>query len=328
MPSTEPPRILTVTLNPTVDISLEVPQLVSDGKNRAMVRAVQGGGGGINVSRCLARLGVPSVAVHTAGREVGARLNRLLTEEGLSHVAVDIEAETREAIVLDDRWSARSYHVVPQGPRLSETEESACAKAIVTTAARYRYLVLTGSATPGLRAGFSADIVRFAHAAGIRTVLDIAGAQLRAALSEKSFLLRLDRREAGALIGRAIEVFDDAGAANDAVLDSAATDHVITTAGPLGAVYSDREHHYEIGAPPLTAAVRSDACAGDSLVAALTSRLLAGDSCVRACAYGVAAAAATVMLPGTSVFDQAAIDRLAAGVQIRRTDRSAARSSV
>ncbi|WP_067857227.1 1-phosphofructokinase family hexose kinase [Nocardia shimofusensis] len=321
MPVTEPPRVITVTLNPAVDVSLEVRRLAGGGKNRALVRTVQGGGGGINVSRCLARLGVPSVALHTAGQETGARLNRLLSEEGLAHIAVGIEDQTREAIVIDDTWSGRSYHVVPPGPRLSEAEESAFAEALAAAAAGCSYLVLTGSGTPGLREDFSAGLLRVAHAAGIRTVLDIAGAQLRGALQEKSFLIRLDRTEAGGLIGRAIETFDDARTANDAVLDTGATDHVITTAGELGAVYSDREHHYEISAPPLTTPARSDACAGDSLVAAVTAQLVQGESCARACAYGVAAAAATVMLPGTDVFDKAAVDRLAPEVDVRRIER-------
>ncbi|MBF6353728.1 hexose kinase [Nocardia higoensis] len=321
MPVAESPRVITVTLNPAVDVSLEVHQLAAGGKNRALVRTVQGGGGGINVTRCLARLGVPSVALHTAGRETGARLNRLLSEEGIAHVAVDIANETREAIVLDDTWSGRSYHVVPPGPRLSEAEEAAFVEALTTAAAGYSYLILTGSGTPGLREDFSAVLLRAAQAAGIRTVLDIADAQLRGALREKSFLIRLDRTEAGGLIGRPIETFDDARTANDVVLDTGATDHVITTAGELGAVYSDREHHYEISAPPLTTPARSDACAGDSLVAAVTARLVQGESCAQACAYGVAAAAATVMLPGTDVFDRAAVDRLAPGVDVRRIER-------
>ncbi|MFF0533344.1 1-phosphofructokinase family hexose kinase [Nocardia amikacinitolerans] len=321
MPSVEQPRILTVTLNPTVDLSLDVQHLVSGGKNRAHLSSVQGGGGGINVARCLARLGVPAMALHTSGREVGHRLNRLLDEEGLPHLGIDIESETREAVVIGEAWSGHSYHVVPPGPRLSEAEESQCLEAIVAAARDYPYLVLTGSATPGLRDDFSADILRRAHADGIRTVLDIAGTQLRKALQERVFLIRLDRREAGALIGRAIETFPDARAANECVLDTGATDNVITTVGALGAVYSNRQTHHEVSAPPLPHPVCSDACAGDSLVAALTSRLVAGDSCLRACEYGVAAAAATVMLPGTRVFEHDTVDQLSDTVHTRRIQR-------
>ncbi|MEU2254965.1 1-phosphofructokinase family hexose kinase [Nocardia xishanensis] len=321
MSPTEQPRILTVTLNPTVDLSLDVRQLVSGGKNRAQLSSVQGGGGGINVARCLARLGVPAMALHTSGREVGRRLNRLLDEEGLLHRSIDIDTETREAFVIGEEWSGHSYHVVPPGPRLSEADTVRCAEAIVSAARDFSYLVLTGSATPGLRDDFSADIVRSAHADGITTVLDIAGNQLRKALQEKAFLIRLDRREAGELIGRAIEDFPDARAANECVLEIGATDNVVTTVGALGAVYSDREFHHEISAPPLPNPARSDACAGDSLVAALTSRLAAGDSCVCACEYGVAAAAATVMLPGTRVFDRDIVDQLGTAVHTRQIRR-------
>ncbi|GGN77673.1 phosphofructokinase [Nocardia rhizosphaerihabitans] len=322
MSAAEQPRILTVTLNPTVDLTFDVRRLISGGKNRAQLSSVQGGGGGINVARCLARLGVPTVALHTSGREVGRRLSRLLDEEGLLHRGIDIGAETREAVVIGEEWSGHSYHVVPPGPRLSEAEEARCMEAIVSAARDFPYLVLTGGATPGLRDDFSADILRSANADGITTVLDIAGAQLRKALQEKAFLIRLDRKEAGALIGRAIESFSDARAANQCVLETGATDNVVTTVGALGAVYSDREFDHEISAPPLSNPARSDACAGDSLVAALTSRLAAGDSCLRACEYGVAAAAATVMLPGTRVFEQDIVDELRTAVHTRRSLRS------
>ncbi|MGV9611698.1 1-phosphofructokinase family hexose kinase [Nocardia xishanensis] len=322
MSSAEQPRILTVTLNPTVDLSFDVQRLVSGGKNRAHLSSVQAGGGGINVARCLARLGVPAVSLHTSGLEVGHRLNRLLDEEGLLHRGIDIETDTREAVVIGEEWSGHSYHVVPPGPRLSEAEAARCLAAIVSAARDFPYLVLTGSATPGLRDDFSADIVRSAHADGITTVLDIAGNQLRKALQEKAFLIRLDRTEAGALIGRAIEDFADARAANQSVLDTGATDNVVTTVGALGAVYSNREFHHEISAPPLSDPVRSDACAGDSLVAALTSRLAVGDSCLRACEYGVAAAAATVMLPGTRVFERDIVDQLGTAVRTRQIRRS------
>lgn len=92
---------------------------------------------------------------------------------------------------------------------------------------------------------------------------------------------------------------------NDLLLAGRSCDHAVTTVGALGAVYSDHRAHYEISAPPLPHPFRSDACAGDSLVAAITYHLAAGGEPLRACEFGVAAAAATVQLPGTDVFDRA-----------------------
>ncbi|MGW3273692.1 PfkB family carbohydrate kinase [Streptomyces kronopolitis] len=86
-------------------------------KNRARVRSVAGRGGGINVARGVKRLGGRASAVHTAGRRVGCRLNRLLDEASIDHIAVDIEEENREALVLFETDSRRRHHIVPPGPR-------------------------------------------------------------------------------------------------------------------------------------------------------------------------------------------------------------------
>ncbi|MGW4772499.1 PfkB family carbohydrate kinase [Nocardia sp. NPDC004278] len=98
--------IPTVTLNPTVDAAFEVDRLISEGKNRARRCSVRGGGGGINVARCVGRLGGSAVALHTSGREVGRRLDRLLDEEGLDHRRIEIGSDTRDAFVVAETFSA------------------------------------------------------------------------------------------------------------------------------------------------------------------------------------------------------------------------------
>ncbi|MEV6426393.1 PfkB family carbohydrate kinase [Nocardia sp. NPDC051463] len=313
--------ILTVTLNPTVDISLEVPRLISGGKNRARLCSVQGGGGGINVARCINRLGGSVTAVHTSGGEVGRRLDHLLDEEGMDHRRIEIGSDTREAIIVAEEWTGHSYHIVPPGPELTEIEEIRCVEEIVVAAQHCSYAVITGGATPGLRDDFCAEVAHHIRPYGTPIILDITGMQLRKILEEPVFLIRLDRREAADLIGRPIDAFNDARTANDCLLDLGATEYAVTTVGGLGAVCSDQNTHYEISAPPLPRPPRSDACAGDSLVAAVTYQLVQGSSCVHACEYGVAAAAATVMLPGSAVFERATVDALLPEVRTSPTSR-------
>ncbi|MET8871479.1 hexose kinase [Nocardia sp. NPDC004604] len=316
--------ILTVTLNPTVDAAFEVDRLISEGKNRARRCSVRGGGGGINVARCVGRLGGSAVALHTSGREVGRRLDRLLDEEGLDHRRIEIGSDTRDAFVVAETFSGHSYHIVPAGPELTEAETQRCLDAILTAAQHCSYLVISGSVPPGLRDDFCAEVARRIQSRRTRIVLDIAGMQLRNILRENVFLIRFDRREAAELIGRPIDGFAAARAANDHLLDLGAADHAITTVGALGAVYSNREAHHQISAPPPPLPPRSDACAGDSLIGALTYRLAIGDPCLRACEYGVAAAAATVLLPGTEIFTRAAVDTLVTEVHTRTIERSQA----
>ncbi|MGW0047067.1 hexose kinase [Nocardia cyriacigeorgica] len=313
--------IVTVTVNPTVDLSMEVDELTAEGKNRARMTSVRAGGGGINVARCIARLGGSATTIHTTGRETGRRLDRLLDEEGLRHVGIVISSDTREAFVIADSSSGGSYHVVPPGPRLTAREESRLLTTIRAASANAGFLVLSGSATPELRVDFSAQLTREASS-GTRVILDIAGSQLRTALAEHSFLIRLDRREAATLLGHEVKSHADARSANDLLLAGRSCDHAVTTVGSLGAVYSDQRAHYEISAPHLPHPFRSDACAGDSLVAAITYHLAVGTEPLRACELGVAVAAATVQLPGTDVFDGASVDALVRQVRSRRIERS------
>ncbi|WP_309139835.1 1-phosphofructokinase family hexose kinase [Nocardia cyriacigeorgica] len=313
--------IVTVTLNPTVDLSMEVDALTAEGKNRARMTSVRGGGGGINVARCIGRLGGSATAIHTSGREVGQRLDRLLDDEGLQHIGVGIGSDTREAFVVADGATNRSYHIVPPGPQLSAGEEALLLAAIQKSSANARYLVVSGSATPHLREDFCAQIIRNTSPA-TRVILDIAGSQLRTALREHTFLIRLDRREAATLIGQEISSHANARAANELLLTNKSCDHAVTTVGALGAVYSCHDAHYEISAPRLPHSFRSDACAGDSLVAAITYHLAAGAAPLRACELGVAAAATTVQLPGTDVFESTSVEALIGQVRTRRIDRN------
>lgn len=108
-----------------------------------------------------------------------------------------------------------------------------CLDTIGRTARHCDYFVLSGSATPGLDAGFSAAVARAVGAAGGELIADIAGTQLTAMLAERVFLLRLDRVEAAALIGYPITTYADAGAANSLLRERGACDHAITTVGAL-----------------------------------------------------------------------------------------------
>ncbi len=241
-----------------------------------------------------------------------------------AHSGIEIGAHTREAVVVAETDVWHSYHLVPPGEELTAAERERCLSAITSAAQRFPYLVLTGSVPPGMPDDFCARIAHGIDQTVTRVVLDIAGAQLREVLGERSFAIRLDRREAAGLLGRPIECFEDAQAANDLLLDVGATGNAMTTVAALGAVYSNRASHHRISAPVSASPRRSDACAGDSLVAAFTHRLAAGSDCLRACEYGVAAASATVMRPGTEVFDVATVDSLLGAVRTHRVDRQSA----
>ncbi|MGW2671009.1 1-phosphofructokinase family hexose kinase [Streptomyces sp. NPDC001272] len=295
--------MVTLTMNPTIDLCWEIDHLEGIGKNRARVRSVAVGGGGINVARHIARFGGRATAIHTAGGEVGLRLNRLLDEEGMDHVAVGIAEDTREALVLFETRSRRSYHVVPPGPQLHEGEGERCLEVLERFLGGYPYVVASGSLPGGLRDDYYAAVARRVKETGARLLLDTSGPALPAALAEGVFLFRCNRTEAESLAGRPVNSFDDAWALNERLLTTGAAEIAVTTLGALGALCSTSHGHTELYVPPLPGEPLSDAGAGDSMVAALATQLAAGDDPVSACALGVATAAAAMLTPSTESFD-------------------------
>lgn len=310
--------IVTLTLNPTIDLSWDIDRLTDEGKVRAAVRSTVAGGGGINVARAVDRLGGSATAVHTSGRDVGGRLNRLLDDEHIRHRAVAVAQETREALVLFETGAERTFHVVPSGPSLTEAEGQDCLDVLTDAVADGDLVVLSGSLPGGLPDDFYASATRAVKRRGGRVVLDSSGPALHHALDEPVAVLKPNKREAGELVGRTIEDFDDARAANDHLLDRGAAEVVVTTLGDKGALCSTGEGQTEIHTPPLLGRPLSDAGAGDSFVAALSYRLARGDDPVDACVAAVAAASASVLTPGTELFDAAQAEHLAADVETRR----------
>lgn len=315
--------ILTLTTNPTVDLGLEVESLESSGKNRATISCVAAGGGGINVACAVVELGGDAVAIHTAGAETGSRLERLLNDEPISHVAVEIAGETREAIVLTETSTGHSYHVVPAGPEVSAAEADAIVDAVTEHAAQHDLVVVSGSLPPGLQPDFYARLATALAADGSRLMLDPSGADLAPSLDQGMYVVKLNRREAAGMAGGLVESFEDAIRANEYVLHRRWATIAATTIGDLGAVVSSETTHHEIHTPELPRPVRSDAGAGDSFMAGLALGLGQGLDVGDAGALAVASASASVMTPGTELCQRDDVEQLRPRVGIVRRDVTA-----
>lgn len=311
--------ILTLTLNPTIDLALEVEALEPTGKNRATLRGAVPGGGGINVARAIVELGGEATAIHTSGGAVGGRLERLLDEEGLPHEAVDIEHETREALVLFETERHRSYHVVPPGPAMSRVARERLLDALSRRVREGALVVASGSVPPGVGDDVYAAVADLVEESGARLVLDTSGAALQPALERGVYVVKPNRREAGALVGREIGDLEDAIEASRQLLGQGAAQIVVVTAGELGAAIAHDGGEALVRTPPLPRKARSDRGAGDSFVAGLTLALARGDDPVDACALAVAAAAAAVLTPGTELCHREDVEELRPKVDISRS---------
>lgn len=92
--------IVTLTVNPAVDKSAEIDQLVPEQKLKCEAIQYQAGVGGVNISRVLHTLNVNNECLFTAGGDTGAFLVRMLREESLSVLPIPVENWTRENLAI------------------------------------------------------------------------------------------------------------------------------------------------------------------------------------------------------------------------------------
>jgi 6-phosphofructokinase 2 len=112
-----------LTVNPAVDANTEVSQVVAVRKLRYDTPLHEPGGGGINVSRAIKRLGGSSLALYAAGGLSGKQLANLLDGEGLEHHAVETEGQTRVNFTVRETSSDRQFRFGMPGPAASSKRQ-------------------------------------------------------------------------------------------------------------------------------------------------------------------------------------------------------------
>src|SRR5574338_956390 len=136
--------VLTVTLNPALDIYSSVPRLVPVPKLRCSTERRDPGGGGINVARVIARLGGDVSALFVAGGPIGDYLQTLVRKEVPDIQVVRSAGVTRESFTVLEEASQQEFRFVLPGPTLSAQEFEACLAA-ASAAVRPKYMVASGS---------------------------------------------------------------------------------------------------------------------------------------------------------------------------------------
>ena len=306
--------ILTLTMNPAVDVTTSTERVEVGRKLRCRTPRHEPGGGGINVARGIVILGGDAEAVYPAGGHTGQLLGHLVGETGVPHRAVELDIVTRESWSVTATEDGEHYHLVFPGPELTEAQWTACQDAVFAEAAP-DYLVISGSLPPGVPDDFYVGVAAQAAERGTRCVLDTSGAPLSAALNRGGFyLIRANHHElsqACDIDGKAPE--QCVGPLRELIDDGVAL-CLIMTLGSEGALLVTADEAWRAGPPQVEE--RSAVGAGDSFVAAFVHELHRTESQKDALVRAVAAAAVAVTTPGTRLFEAADVERLCANVVV------------
>lgn len=305
-------RIVTLTVNPTVDLSASVDQVLAEHKLRCRDPLYEPGGGGINVSRVIRRLGGQSLAFYTQGGYFGQLLQDLLDQEALDTHPVPITMSTRENIIISEENSARQFRFGMPGPRLDKEEWQKCLNNLVNLDPPPDFIVASGSLPPGVPDDFYAQVARLSQEIQAHLILDASGSPLKEAASEGVFLLKPNMRELGILAGRDIKNEADLIEVAQDLIGSDRCKVVVVSLGAAGAVLVSSNRVERVRAP--TVPIKSKVGAGDSMVGGIVVSLARQWPLKEAVRFGVAAGAAAVMTSGTQLCHRDDVERLYANM--------------
>lgn len=301
-------NIITVTINPAIDVSTSVERLEPSTKLRCGPARRDAGGGGINVARVIRRLGGEVQAIFPAGGLPGEMLVRLLEAEAVPTLASPIAGETREDFTVLERSTGREYRFVLEGPELSWTEWSACLDSAIEPGDGLAIIVASGSLPPGVPADFHARLASNARTAGDRMVLDASGPALAAALKAGVYLIKPNLRELKDLTGMPLDDDGERLAAARQIIARGGAELVALTLGEAGALLVAADLAWR--APALPIRPVSTVGAGDSFLAGMVHALAAGKPLEDAFRLGMAAGSAALLSPGTGLCEAAEVERL------------------
>lgn len=301
--------ILTLTLNPALDMATDVPRLIPDEKLRCSDPRLDPGGGGLNVSRAVHALGGESLALVALGGLTGDRLAELIRREGVMFLGITGPGETRQSLTVNEAASGRQYRFMLPGPQWGDEDQARVFTLLRAAGKAGAFSVISGSQPPGVPVNFPALLA--AAMAGMRVVMDTSGAALTEAVTHPIpdlEVLRMDGEEAEALAGRKLDSRAETADFAQSLVRKGVARKVIVARGADGSVLADANRRIFAKAPKVQ--VQSKVGAGDSFVGGYILALARGGTEDQALAQGVAAAAAAVMSEATELCRREDVERL------------------
>jgi 6-phosphofructokinase 2 len=305
------PRILTITLNPALDLSTRTGEVSPGPKLRCEAPKADPGGGGVNVSRAIRFLGGRSLALAALGGSTGDRLHDLLVQEGIDVLPLPAAGETRTSLSVTEDATGAQFRFVMAGPVWTASHAAEAAAAASDAMGAGDLSVVSGSLPPGAPDDLILTLGRAARAADGRAILDTSGPALIAVAGARDgagLILRMDRKEAQELAGVPLPDLCALADFAQGLRVGGVADIVVVASGADGSVCVGPPGRFHAVSPK--SEVISAVGAGDSFVGAFALALHRGDGLQDALRFGTAAAAAAVKTPGTRLCEPDEVARL------------------
>ena len=306
--------IITVTMNPAIDKTVEVENFRPCELNRIRRVEYDAGGKGINVSKTIHALGGESIAMGFLGGNTGKTIENVLDIESIRHDFVWVEGETRTNTKVFD-CSGGVTELNEPGPAITDEQIETLIQKICEHTDRNTLVVLAGSVPAGVRKTVYAEIIEHVHEKGGKVLMDADGELFRKALRSAPDIIKPNQAELEEYMyaGHKLSVTEIKEAAER--LRQTGIETVAVSMGKEGAVFVGED--FKVSCPALPVKTHSTVGAGDAMVAALAyscEQKMPGNEMIKLC---MAASAGAVTTVGTKPPDKELVENLMAEVRMQ-----------
>jgi len=299
-------RILTLTLNPALDLTVRLARLEPGEVNRSETLLTHAAGKGVNVAQVLADLGHELTVGGFLGDGNPQAFEALIAQRGFTDAFIRVPGETRSNIKIAEQ-DGRVTDINAPGPQVTEQAQSALLEKLAQIAPDFDAVVVAGSLPRGVSPQWFQALFEQLKRCGLKVALDTSGEALRAGLKAGPWLVKPNTEELADALGNAPDAISQ--------LHQQGVEHVVVSDGAAGVSWYSPGA--SLHATPPKVVVASTVGAGDSLLAGMLHGLLTGDTPEQTLRRATAIAAMAVTQIGFGISDHAQLARLESGVHVR-----------
>lgn len=267
-------NVLSITLNPAIDIVYEVNAMELGKSNRVDKAYYSPGGKGNNVARVLNNVNNGNITIMGfAGGSRGQWLENQLVGIGLKVEMVHTSSETRQCIAVAS--DGETTELLESHFAVSEKEENAFLEKLehVILKEKISLANISGSFPKGVSTPFLIKMLQICHDNGVDVIIDSSDPRLKKLLSQRPKWIKPNKAELEIITDRTIDSVEDAQSAAEALVQLGAQ-NVFASLGAEGLLLvSDSGDYY---CEPHAIDVQSTVGAGDAAVAGILSGVSEG----------------------------------------------------
>ncbi|MBS9775914.1 MAG: 1-phosphofructokinase [Fusobacterium sp.] len=307
-------KILTITLNPAIDVRYNISNLNIGEVNRIPKLEKKAGGKGINVSRVVKDLGGDILASGIVGGFTGKLFLTKLNKNNIKNNFLETENETRTCIALIEENKEKITEFLEAGIGSKEIFDNFLEKYIdILNKEKIEIICASGSLLSGLPKNSYNILIKEAKKRNIKFILDTSGLALTEAIKENPFLIKPNKEELENILDKKFNSIDEIINSGKELVKNG-LENIMITLGADGALFITQDNIYRAIFPKVE--IKNTVGSGDSTIGGMAYALASGLEIKECFKLAVACGTTNAMLDTTGNIDKIILEEILDKIEI------------